>query len=201
MCILIAKPRGVKFPPLSAIQNSIDNNPDGFALAYNHNGKVETYKTMSAARFIAKYRYLSATLDYRQTAMMIHARIATHGMIGVKNCHCWLSFAGSSDEVAFAHNGILSIPNRDDMTDSETFLRDYFEPAYSNGGWRRAVQIITNKIGTSKFAFLGRDGIIWKFGHFINDGGCHYSNMSYARSGYARCADPRYWSNSKTFAI
>lgn len=193
MCILILKPKGAKFPTIEAITNSVNNNPDGFALAYNAGGAVQTYKTMSAKRFINKYRRLAATLDPGTTAMMIHARIATHGTIGVKNCHCWKSFDNTADEIAFAHNGILSIPNRDDMTDSETFLRDYFEPAYIRGGWAAAVQIIVSKIGMGKFGFIDRDGGIRKFGSFFNEAGCHFSNTSYARCGNARTADPRYW--------
>lgn len=193
MCILIAKPRGAQFPDIQAIQNSVENNPDGFALAYSHNGEVITYKTMSATRFIAKYRRLAATLNPITTGMIIHARIATHGALGLKNCHCWTSFAGEADEMAFAHNGILALPNRDGMTDSETFLRDYFEPAFMRAGWSGATEMVHRKIGNSKFAFLDRWGGIRKFGYFIPENGCYYSNMSYARSSYARCADPRFW--------
>ena len=200
MCILIAKPRGAQFPTIEAIQNSIANNPDGFALAYNEGGKVKTYKSMSAPRFIAKYRRLAASLNINDTAMIIHARIATHGTVGLKNCHCWKSFPDTMAEIAFAHNGILSIANRDDMTDSETFLRDYFEPAYLRGGWPYASDIIRHKIGSSKFAFLDVDGDIMRYGQFIADNGCYYSNMSYARGG-ARCADPRRWSTRKPMAI
>lgn len=202
MCILIAKPRGAQFPAIEAIQNSVDNNPDGFSLAYNHNGKLEVYKTMSAARFMRKYRSLSAILDPETTGMIIHARIATHGALGLKNCHCWRSFEGTPNELAFAHNGILSVPNRDGMTDSETFLRDWFEPAFIRSSWMGANEIIRRKIGSSKFAFVDTFGNIRKFGNFINElDGCYYSNMSYARSSYARCADPRYWSNLKPFAV
>ena len=38
--------------------------------------------------------------------------------------------------LAFAHNGILSIKNRGDMTDSETFFRDIFSPVFEIGGWQ-----------------------------------------------------------------
>lgn len=202
MCILIAKPCGAQFPAIQAIQNSVDNNRDGFSLAYNCGGKIETYKTMSATRFMNKYRKLSATLNPADTAMIIHARIATHGAKGLKNCHCWKSFEGQADEMAFAHNGILSVPNRDGMTDSETFLRDYFEPAFIRSGWQGANDIIRRKIGYSKFAFIDTTGNIRRYGGFISEiDGCYYSNMSYARSTYSRCADPRYWGQPKSFAM
>lgn len=196
MCILIAKPTGAQFPSIQAIKNSVNNNPDGFALAYNINGGISVYKTMSAKRFINKYRALSASLNPNKTAMILHARIATHGAIGVANCHCWKSFEDTPHEMAFAHNGILSIPNRNGMTDSETFLRDYFEPSFALSGWSGATRVILNKIGSSKFAFIDKAGNIRKFGHFILEAdGCYYSNMSYAR-GSARCADPRKWGSA-----
>ncbi len=201
MCILIVKPRGAQFPALEAIQNSVDSNPDGFALAYNRGGRLKTYKTMSAKRFVNMYRRLSSELNPDSCGMILHARIATHGALGLDNCHCWTSFAGEDSEMAFAHNGILSMPARDGMTDSETFLRDYFEPAFRRGKWLVANEVIRRKIGSSKFAFIDKAGNIRRFGHFISEhDGCYYSNMSYARYGRARCADPRTW-NVEPFAI
>ncbi len=200
MCILIAKPRGAQFPPAVHILNGIENNPDGFSLAYNAGASLVTFKTMSAARFMTKYKALAATLDAAETGMIIHARIATHGSVSLKNCHCWQSFADTDDAMAFAHNGILSVPARDGMTDSETFLRDYFEPAFAAGSWLSASNVIRSKIGASKFAFIDRVGNIRRFGHFISESGCYYSNASYSYRG-TRCADPRYWFNANPLAI
>lgn len=199
MCILITKQRGAQFPPVEYIKNSITNNPDGFSMAWNEAGEVRTFKTMSAARALSMYRHITAVLNPADTGMILHARIKTHGAKGLKNCHCWKSFAGTSDEIAFAHNGILSVVPYSGMTDSETFLRDYFEPAYITGGWLRATAIINRKIGSSKFAFIDRFGNIRHFGHFIDEEGCQYSNTSYL-SGQARYADPRLWTD-KPFAI
>lgn len=199
MCILITKQRGTQFAPVEYIKNSIENNPDGFSMAWNEAGKLKTYKTMSARAFLHAYRDITASLNPADTGIIIHARIMTHGAKGLKNCHCWKSFVSTPDEMAFAHNGILSVPARNGMTDSETFLRDYFEPAYIDGGWLRATAIIDHKIGSSKFAFIDREGNIRRFGNFISDGGCYYSNTSYL-SGCARYADPRCWA-SKPHAI
>lgn len=201
MCILITKQRGAQFPPVEYIKNSIENNPDGFAMAWNDGEELKTYKTMNARAFLHAYCDISASLDPAVTGMIIHARIMTHGAKGLKNCHCWKSFVGTDDEMAFAHNGILSVPARDGMTDSETFLRDYFEPAYIGGGWLRATNIISRKIGYSKFAFIDREGNIRRFGQFIYDEGCYYSNASYARCKFSHCSDPRNWGKPKSFAI
>ncbi len=179
MCILITKKKGVKFPSVDKIVNSARSNPDGFALAWNEGGKVMTYKTMSARCFVERYRKLAATLDTDTTAMVIHARIATHGVLGLKNCHCWKSFVGTDNEMAFAHNGILSIGNRDGMTDSETFLRDYFEPVFNAQGWEGADDVIREMIGGSKFAFIDGNGDIRQYGGFVDVDGCQFSNYSF----------------------
>lgn len=197
MCILIAKEKGAQFPPLNHIQNAMTANRDGFAIAWNECGQVKTFKTMNATTMFEKYISLTERLDPRTTGMIFHARIATHGSLGIANCHCWTSFKGNSLEMAFAHNGILQIPNRDDMTDSETFLRDYFEPCFYRGGWNWAFHTIRKHIGTSKFAFLDRSGDIHHYGNYITDNGVLYSNTSYQGYRFARYADPRRWNGNK----
>lgn len=171
-------------------------------MAWNRGGFIHTFKTMNARAFLEAYRDLSGSLNPDDTAIILHARIATHGSTNINNCHCWVSFPGSASEMAFAHNGILSIPNRDDLTDSETFLRDYFEPAFIRGGWTGAVQIISRKIGSSKFAFIDIYGNIRKFGNFAAEvDGCSFSNLSYMGAAGARYADPRKWNTRKSLAI
>lgn len=174
MCVIAIKTKGVQFPSVEDIQNCCDRNPDGFAMAWNQNGKLNTYKTMSKVAFIKKYKEVVASCSAKQTAMVVHARIATHGSKGLKNCHCW---TGSG--LAFAHNGILTLKNRGDMTDSETFFRDIFEPIFNAGGWKPATLAIKSVIGGSKFAFLDKDGNVHMFGFYEKHDGCFYSNSSW----------------------
>lgn len=190
MCILITKDKGAEFPPIGNILNSAENNPDGFSLAWNEEGRVRTYRTLDRATFIRKYISLANRLGKDSSGMVLHARIATHGAVSLANCHCWTSFAGTPGELAFAHNGILAVPPRGGMTDSETFLRDYFEPSFARAGWRGASGVIARKIGFSKFAFIDKEGNIRRFGQFITEDGCQYSNTSYLRRGFAGFAAP-----------
>ena len=181
MCIVIAKEKGVKFPSIENIQNSCDNNPDGFAIAWATGGVLRNYRTMSKKLFIKKCKEVFK-LDYKQTACVIHARIATHGTVILENTHCWIDEATA---MAFAHNGVLSVSNRGNMTDSETFFRDIFLPIYSVYGWDRAELAINACIGTSKFAFLMADGELRVFGNYNELKGVLYSNTSYlARTTY-----------------
>lgn len=188
MCILVLKKKGSRFPSINEIKNCVRANPDGFSMSWNADGRLHTYKTMDAEAFMKMYCDIVKSLDRKTTAMMIHARIATHGSKRIGNCHCW-SGKVLGAEMSFAHNGILRIPNRGDMTDSETFLRDYLEPCK---GICDFLDTIERNIGSSKFGFLNGDGAMIHFGHFIDERGVMFSNYSYMRS-HCNAADPRFW--------
>ena len=175
MCIVIIKKQGVKYPPIENIKNACDNNPDGFAIAWATDRVVRNYRTMNQKEFIKKCKEVFKN-DYKTTAVVIHARIATHGSVGLKNTHCWID---ESTALAFAHNGILSISNRGDMTDSETFFKDIFLPIYKKYGWSQAELAINAIIGTSKFAFISATGEIRAYGNYNELKGVMYSNTSY----------------------
>ena len=184
MCIIAVKCKGADFAPLSAIKNCVDSNPHGFGMAWNQDGAVKTFRTMDPAEAIARYHTLSTTLDPARTALLFHARIATHGSKKLENCHCWTY----GDTVAFAHNGILhNIPARDDMTDSETFFRDYFIPAVEGVDWEYALKLAKAIVaGThNKLALIDSNGGVWLTGDYVKESfsGCrgkiYFSNTSY----------------------
>jgi predicted glutamine amidotransferase len=182
MCILIVKKQGVKFPEYQHIENSWDNNKDGGSMAWAVGGKTYNFKTLNKGEFLAKYKELSTTLDAAKTAMLIHCRIATHGSIRVENTHCWID---KGTGIAFAHNGILSIKHRDDMTDSQTFFEDIFLPIFRTcKDWSACDRAIQAVIGTSKFAFLGVNGVIAAYGNYNNVDGVLFSNTSYIKRSY-----------------
>ena len=174
MCVIAVSPKGQKFPTINQIQNCVNGNPDGFAMSWNEDGKVRTYKTMSDTAIIKYYKKFIKTHDPLKTALVFHARIATHGSKNIKNCHCW-----QSDGLSFAHNGILSVANRGDMTDSETFFQDIFLPIYRSSGWDGATKAINACIGSSKFAFIDGTGRVWGFGNYKTKDGNYFSNDSY----------------------
>lgn len=177
MCIVIIKEKGVKFPKFENVQESCKRNPDGFSMMWNENGIVKTYKSMDREVFLNKYKKI-ACKNPDNIALVIHARIATHGSVGIKNTHCWTDKRKS---IGFAHNGILSIKNRGDMTDSETFFRDIFLPIYESKGINFAKLSADAVIGTSKFAFLNKDGEVFHLGIYTKDEGCLYSNTTYRK--------------------
>lgn len=183
MCVICIKEMGKRFPSKKSIQNCADSNPDGFAMMWNEGGVVKNYKTLSSREFMGFYKKFIKEHDHKATALVIHARIKTHGSLRIENCHCWTALDG---KIGFAHNGILNIKNRADLTDSETYFRDIFLPVYEWSGfdWSVAGKTIDAIIGTSKFAFLTGDGTIHHYGHYIKHEGALYSNSSYQEKVY-----------------
>lgn len=181
MCILVVKKKGVDYPSLEQVVNCCKANPHGFALSYTYKGRMRTFRTMDVQSFLWQYQAIVSKYPSEDVAMILHARIATHGSINARNCHCF-----QGEGLSFAHNGILGIKNRDDLTDSETFFRDYFIPEYkkTHKFTDKVVNIINNVIGTSKFAFLQPNGYIHYFGRFIEEDGVLFSNSSYLPRRY-----------------
>lgn len=182
MCVIAIKPKGASFPSTDIISACMQRNRDGFAVVWNEDGHLHNFKSMDPDKMLKKYIELATRLDPVKSAVIFHARIATHGSKNVKNCHCWIK-----NGIGFAHNGVLSnIPVNDDRTDSETFFADYFIPCMKGGGWELAEKICRLAIGySSKFAFIDKNGDIRMIGSFIQDkekgaeGLCYYSNSSY----------------------
>lgn len=152
MCIIAIKPREVNYPSYKRVKNMCENNSDGFAIVWHVVGQpVRNYRTLSEKKFLKKYNEITSTYKAKDVSLFIHARIKTHGTQKLENCHGWIE---DKIGMAFAHNGILSIKNRDDMTDSETFFRDIFTPVFEIGGWCAGERAIKACIGTSKFCFM-----------------------------------------------
>lgn len=198
MCIIVMKPKGSDFPSEQVIRNCMDKNPDGFSMAWNTpDGKVKNFQSMDKDNTILVYRAVVSTMDPAVTGFIFHARWATHGSKDVKNCHCWIGETPMGP-MAFAHNGVLTnIAVHDDLTDSECFFRDIFVPVACGSGLKVAGKVARAIIGTSRFAFLLKDGDVNLMGEFIKDtepghkGCCYFSNAGYRSyssvfsSGYA----------------
>ena len=189
MCVIAIKKKGIKFPSEEIVKAMCENNPHGFSLVIsNGSTKPWIYKTLSMDSFMKVYRRIYKLYDYRTSSMFIHTRIKTHGTEKIQNCHGW-----KQNGLIFAHNGILSIANRDDMTDSETYFRDIFSPVFKSCGWRAAERTIDAVIGSSKFVFMDDSGDIRHYGQYIEDDGVLYSNTSYQpRPKYAYLTPSKY---------
>lgn len=174
MCVIIAKSKKADAPTVDDIRRALITNPDGCALVWANNGTLETFRTLDSKEMINYY--IKHFVELNRSAFVFHARIATHGSKSLRNCHGWRTLNGHA---AFFHNGILSIRARGDMTDSETFLRDIYEPIALTSGHKKAVGAINAVIGGSKFAFINDEGNIRLYGHYTDIKGVYYSNLNH----------------------
>ena len=164
MCVLCYCPAGTNLPSRSEMMAMHLQNPHGMGFA----SKSIQYKGMDFETFMNRIQFVPKDED-----LIIHFRFATHGSVGVKNCHPF-----TKDGLWFAHNGILDITPRGDMTDSETAFRDIICPAVRKYGLdsKEVTGVIDEIIGYSKFAILGKDGFVRTFGDFTKYNGRYYSN-------------------------
>ena len=167
MCVLVICPAGTKLPSMSELRAMHRANPHGMGFAC----KSMHYKGMNFERFCNRLQFVPEDED-----VIIHFRLATHGSIGVKNCHPF-----HKGGIWFAHNGILDIEPEGDMTDSETAFKNYIYPAIQEYGIDsdEVKWVIDEIIDYSKFAILGRDGKARTFGDFIEVNGRLYSNLRF----------------------
>lgn len=170
MCIIIVKPAGAALPPLETLAYCSLRNPDGFG--YAAPGRVE--KFMRFEDFYAAL-VLNTSAD---EPVVLHFRYATHGSVCLKNCH---PFRDDALGLSFAHNGILDIEPMRGRTDSETAFRKVIALSVKRYGFdsQEMNDAICDIIGPSRFALLRDDGQIRLFGHFIEHGGCWYSNSNF----------------------
>ena len=166
MCVIIVSPAGQRIPSKNELWMAYLRNHDGCGFASD----TQHYKSMYFQDFYEKLQKVPKSEN-----VIIHFRLATHGSVGLNNCH---PFYDEKSQTWFAHNGILDILPMDDMTDSETAFRQFFAPVIRRSGL--GSQALTNSvfklIGWSKFAFL-RKGRIRLFGRFIKLRGNYYSNL------------------------
>lgn len=167
MCVLIYKPAGVTMPAKRILKACFDANPHGAGFAtpdcVHH-----------SMRFESIYKGLKSVP--KEMPCIIHFRLATHGSIRLRNCHPF-----KIEQTYFAHNGVLSLPTKNDMTDSETAFRMLY-PAIKRGGLysQELDRNVRQIIGTSKFAFMcGKD--VRLFGDFKKIDGVYYSNLRWRK--------------------
>ena len=95
MCVLCVVKAGHNLPSREVLMAMHRANPHGMGFA----SKSLHYKGMSFERFYNRLQFVP-----KNESIIIHFRFATHGSVGIKNCHPFYS-----RRIWFAHNGILDI--------------------------------------------------------------------------------------------
>lgn len=173
MCVIIIVPRGTELPSTEELHMAFNRNHDGCGFV----SESDHFKTMHFGSFIRRLRRRNINEN-----VIIHFRLATHGSIGLKNCHPF--YKGG---YWFAHNGILPITSINDRTDSQICFEKYIYPCIQQYGWESpqlTAEMARWTAEGSKFAMM-HNGEIKTSGKFIEYNGCLYSNLIHLQLKYA----------------
>lgn len=209
MCIIAAKPAGVKMPDMDTIEVMWHANPDGAGLMYptTQTAKVKGKKTttkvvqiekgfMKLADFRDRLIELGKSMDLTATPVVMHFRITTHGGTCPENTHPFpvtdsvgaLQKRRCTANLGVAHNGIIhSVTPRKGISDTMEYIASQLAPLHKAlpRWWenKHAVRMVENAID-SKMAILTPEGDIRLIGKFNEDNGIQYSNTSYIEDVY-----------------
>ncbi len=190
MCIIIAKPKGIAMPPENWLEASFRANSDGagFMLADGHNVVIRK-GYMSYEAFT---RAIESEGNLTDKAVVMHFRIATHGLVDAGRCHPFpvcddykhMARTFNVVQLGLAHNGILSIkPPNETVSDSMTFIKECLKSPDVIDRLREHADhqmLLEEAISGSRLAFLEPSGEITLFGcGWQEDKGISFSNSSY----------------------
>lgn len=211
MCIIVAKPAGVELPTWTILENCFNRNSDGAGFMYNKDGIVYIRKGfMTFSEFKKAFREEKRKFDFKESAVVFHFRIKTHGEVSKECCH---PFAVSSDlerlrktectaKYGAAHNGMIC---RRSTNSKKSDTMDYVmgvvapicrmvdDPVHD----KNAKLLFSDTLGTSnKLALLDGRGGLLLVGNFQYDKDIAYSNESYKTQQVTHTN----YSNSSTLA-
>lgn len=199
MCVIAVKAAGIEMPTTETIENMWLRNPDGAGFMYARDGKVHIEKGfMKLESLKAKLKEVDDKYNMKKLPVIMHFRITTHGGTSPENTHPFpisdsigmLKKRRLTTDLGVAHNGIISVTPRKDISDTMEYIAGQLAPLkravpdfYKNKDLLQMIEHATD----SKLAFLDRRGKIVTVGDFVEDAGIKYSNNSY--KGYTSWRD------------
>ncbi len=178
-------------PEREILRTCFTNNSDGAGIMWNQKGKVHIRKGfMDWDSFNAFLKELSTQINLKDTGVVCHFRITTHGKTSPQNCHPFpisnrirdLKKLSMTTDVGCAHNGIIPIKTIHNLSDTQTYILKRLynikkaHPRFLES--KRTMSQIEKEI-SSKMAFLTSDGSIYAIGEFVEQKGVLYSNRSF----------------------
>jgi len=165
MCLIVFKENNESVYTNRQFKNMITRNPDGLGVMWREDGRVLTHKTLGSNK--EKFRIFQAIRNVETFAM--HARIKTHGLISLDNCHPYEILnidKGDPIDLFMMHNGM--IPNapevNKDMSDTWHYVEHVLKPLFKSNidlVWENDTiqDMITKHIGYSKLLFMRSDDV------------------------------------------
>ena len=193
MCVIVAKPKGVKMPSLDVLRRCWERNPDGAGIAYTVDDGVRIDKGyMSFEEYVDHLQDLEFDLGLDERDVLLHFRIATAGGITPGMTHPFplsastaaLRRRSQTTEVAVAHNGhIYMMPQMAGLSDTAVYIKTRLSTFYGRDRrfWksRDTMRLIAAEI-SSKMTILSPDGLRF-IGEFYNIEDVYYSNVYWAK--------------------
>lgn len=153
MCIAILN-TGTKIT-INQFKLSLQNNPDGFGLAYLDGKKIKTFKSLSNNYKELYKTYTMYFEKFKGNPILLHFRIGTGSKIDLFNCHPFMV----NNSMIMMHNGIISQLGNKIESDTVQFARLLSglesEDIYYNESLRDLIEF---RIGYSKLVFLNTAG-------------------------------------------
>lgn len=183
MCIIVYKPIGIDLPDKKTLETCFENNPDGAGFMYRKGREIRIRKGymnfLSFYRALRNIRHVNG--GFKNTDLLLHFRIATHGTIEPGQTHPFPVSWNYTDLVrekvttrqALAHNGVL--PAYTPPTKVKDLLSDTMWFITQNA---KDIQTPLKNGLNGKFVLMGTD-YTDLYGQFTIDGGVYYSNASY----------------------
>lgn len=190
MCVICYKPVGEVLPTTQAFYTMIHNNPDGagYMLALGDTvlikkGFISPKKLLKSIRDSLSYY----NVDEKDISIVIHARIATSGLVKPENCHPFPLSSQVSDlqalqfncDTGVAHNGNLG-NTKGNLSDTQVFIKDIL----SKFTFKDLLKSPTHELLLKTFSYdrllvLHKDSRVFKSGIWKKDRGLFWSNDSY----------------------
>ena len=183
MCIIALTLEPETWPTEEQLTVCVQRNPDGFGWAAVVGDRVEIGKTMDPNEGIQSFLGLRTRAS---GPALFHARLATHGVRGVENCHPF--GVGGRGDVVLAHNGILPVepPPFDWRSDSayfaEEMLAKWLPTLDQEGGmdaWAQWMGPANKVVVLSTASVLASPVYILNEGEGVWDDGIWWSNTGY----------------------
>ena len=199
MCIIVAKAKGVSMPEREILRTCFISNSDGAGIMWNQDNKAHIRKGfMDWESFNAFLEELSTQINLKNTGVVCHFRIKTHGKTSPQNCHPFpisnrirdLKKLSLITDIGCAHNGIIPIKPIYSLSDTQTYILKRLynikkaHPRFLESN--RIMSKIEKEIG-SKMTFLTSNGSIYTIGDYIEQDGVLYSNRSFEDRYFYGC--------------
>jgi hypothetical protein len=178
MCIAILQKPNSRIKK-KTLKTCYYNNPDSMGILWVEDGKLRTHKEL--LHFENFYNVYDGVCNRvgKKSNVVLHFRIATHGLIDVKNCHPHFV----SKNIAFVHNGIIPIESDGLESDTVAFNKTILKglPQDDFLDCDSIFKLIDGFAFDSKFIFLSKNNryriVGDSEGEWIK--GVWYSNSSY----------------------